>query len=66
MRNEDDSIKEVMYHGAGILCNNGYIKWSNLIYSYKHTSNCKEIRFLEWLESMQKDAEYTFGILKHR
>ena len=64
MRNEDASIKEVIYCGVEILYDNGYIKWSNLIYSCKHTSNCKEIRFSEWLESMWKDAECTFGILK--
>ena len=32
----------------------------------KHTNSRAEIRFSEWLESLRKDVECTFGILKGR
>jgi hypothetical protein len=32
----------------------------------KHPTTYEQIRFSEWLESMQKDVECTFGILKKR
>ena len=65
-KSDDGTIKEVMHRGAWVLCDNGYIKWSNLMCSHKHTSNRKETRFSEWLESMRKDVECAFGILKQR
>ena len=33
---------------------------------FKETQKCSEIRFSEWLESLRKDVECTFGILKGR
>jgi hypothetical protein len=32
----------------------------------KHSTNRREIRWSEWIESMRKDVECTFGILKGR
>ena len=45
---------------------NGYLNWSITPPLMKHavTYNC--IRFSEWLESMRKDVECTFGIMKGR
>ena len=33
---------------------------------FKHTSSMKEIRWSKWVESMRKDVECAFGILKGR
>ena len=44
----------------------GVLEWSCTIPPMKNAINYKFIRFSEWLESMQKDAECTFGILKGR
>ena len=45
---------------------NGYHNWSTTVPPFKATTSRKEIRFSEWLESMRKDVECTFGILKGR
>ena len=65
-RQEDGSVKEVTCYGAWTLCDNGHLKWSILTCPFNHTSDRKEIRFSEWLESLRKDVECTFGILKQR
>lgn len=52
--------------GAWILVDNGYHNWSITIPPLKHSTSRKEIRFSEWLESMRKDVECTFGIMKGR
>ena len=65
-RNENGEVQEVKYRGAWVICDNGYLKWSMLICPFKLTTNRSEIRFSEWLESMRKDVECAFGILKQR
>ena len=56
----------VKYRGAWLLVDNGYLNWSTTIPPMKQTMLYKETRWSEWLESMQKDVECTFGILKGR
>ena len=48
------------------MVDNGYLSWSCTIPPYKDGVSYKHIRFSEWLESMRKDVECTFGILKGR
>ena len=52
------------YQGAWLLVDNGYLAWPTTVPPMKTTSCRVEIRLLAWLESMQKDVEWTFGILK--
>ena len=54
------------YKGVWIACDNGCLNWSATIPPYKSTNSRKEIRWSKWLESMRKDVECTFGILKGR
>ena len=54
------------YRGAWLLVDNGYHAWPTTVPPIKSTTNLTEIRFSAWLESMRKDVECTFGILKGR
>ena len=45
---------------------NGYLNWGNTIAPKKQTIFRNDARWSEWLESMRKDVECTFGILKGR
>jgi hypothetical protein len=62
----DGEVKEVTYKGGWLLVDNGYLKWSCTIPPYKESILFTETRWAEWLESMRKDVECTFGILKGR
>jgi hypothetical protein len=58
-------VIKVKYRGpCWVLVDNGYHRWSTSIPPLKATTSRKESRFSEWLESMRKDVECTFGILK--
>lgn len=48
------------------MVDNGYLSWSNTVPPLKDGLTYQQIRFSEWLESMRKDVECTFGILKGR
>ena len=65
-KNNDGDIVEVRYRGVWFITDNGYLSWSCTVPPIKNGSSYKEIRFSEWLESMRKDVECTFGILKQR
>jgi hypothetical protein len=52
------------FKGAWILVDGGYPSWTSLICPFKDTSSVKEARWSRWAESMRKDVECTFGILK--
>ena len=52
------------YSGAWVLVDGGYLNWSTLICSFKESDSVKEQRWSRWVESMRKDVECTFGILK--
>ena len=54
------------YKGAYVIVDNGYLKWSTTIPPMKTSSKWSEIRFSQWLESLRKDVECAFGILKSR
>ena len=59
-------VEEICYQGAWFIVDNGYLNWSTTIPPMKHPVTYEEIRFSEWMESMRKDVECTFGILKGR
>ena len=61
---EHGIVKEVNYRGPWIILDIGYLRWSTTIPPFKLTTSRKEIRFSEWMESIRKDVECTFGILK--
>ena len=65
-KNDKGEIKEVTYQGIWFMVDNGYLNWSCTIPPVKDASTYQTIRFSEWLESMRKDVECTFGILKQR
>jgi DDE superfamily endonuclease len=59
-------VIEVAYCGAWLLVDNGYLKWPTTIPPMKVTNDQREIRWSQWIESLRKDVECTFGILKGR
>ena len=60
--NEKGEVK--LYKGAWILVDGGYPSWTSLICPFKETSSIRELRWSRWAESMRKDVECTFGIMK--
>ncbi|KAL7475923.1 hypothetical protein ACHAW6_001816 [Cyclotella cf. meneghiniana] len=56
----------VKYRGVGMLVNNGYHARANTNPPFSNTVFCDEIQCSAWLESMRKDVECTFGIIKGR
>jgi hypothetical protein len=61
---KDSEGEDVNYQGAWILVDGGYLNWSTLICPFKNTMSVKDTRWSKWAESMRKDVECTFGILK--
>jgi hypothetical protein len=60
----NDTNIDVEFQGGWLLCDNGYPAWPCLVPPLKEPVTFQEYRFSEWLESMRKDVECTFGILK--
>lgn len=60
------SGSDVTIKGAYVIVHNGYLKWPTTVPPLKHSMNRSEIRFSQWLESLRKDVECAFGILKGR
>ena len=48
------------------MVDNGYHDWSITVPPFTNTKFRDEIRWYEWMESMRKDVECAFGILKGR
>jgi len=63
---ETGTVVTKKYKGPWIIVDNGYLKWSTTVPPMKITANEKERRWSHWLESLRKDVECTFGILKGR
>ena len=63
--NNNDVIRRKC-KGAWLLVDNGCHRWSATVPPTKATTKRTEIRFSQWLESMRKDVECTFGVLKGR
>ena len=64
--NEHGNEVIVKYKGCWLIVDNGYLKWSVTVPPLKKSDLKDEIRFSEWLESIRKDVECAFGILKGR
>ena len=64
--NKDGKVKNLRFSGAYLIVDNGYLTWSCTVPPFGVTNNVDEIRWSKWLESMRKDVECTFGILKGR
>ena len=58
--------EEKKYKGAWILVDGGYPSWTSLICPFKESTIITELRWSRWAESMRKDVECTFGIMKGR
>jgi Plant transposon protein len=54
------------YRGAWLLVDGGYLNWSVTVPPTKIPITKPELLWSEWLESLRKDVECTFGILKGR
>jgi hypothetical protein len=54
------------YHGGWLMTDNGYLPWSVTVPPMKTTTNLAELRWSKWEESMRKDVECAFAILKGR
>ena len=59
-------VKKRGYRGVWVLTDNGYLPWSVTMPPSKYPTSTKELRWSQWLESMRKDVECFFGILKKR
>ncbi len=62
----EGNVKSQQYKGPWLIVDNGYLNWSATIPPFKITADQKEIRWSQWIESLRKDVECTFGILKGR
>jgi Plant transposon protein len=62
----DGIVLERTYKGCWVLCDNGYQNWPVLIAPMKDAVLYKDLRWSKWVESIRKDVECTFGILKGR
>jgi hypothetical protein len=58
--------RQHVHVGLYLLCDGGYHKWRIMQCPNKHASEEYQLRFSQRLESVRKDAECTFGILKKR
>jgi hypothetical protein len=63
---DDASVVSAKYTGVWVIVDNGYIHWSVCQPPYKNYKTYKQQRWSDWCESMRKDVECTFGILKGR
>jgi len=63
-RGRGGEVITVKYEGVYVIVDNGYLNWSCTVPPFTVTSNVDEIRWSKWLESMRKDIECMFGILK--
>jgi hypothetical protein len=50
--------RDVTIKGAYVIVDNAYLKWPITVPPLKHSMNCSELRFSQWLESLRKDLEY--------
>ena len=64
--NREGEIIEFKYKGFYVIVDNGYLNWSVTVPPLKETNHRSEIRFSECLESLRKDTECAFVVLKER
>ena len=62
--NKSGEIVEVKYCGGWLIVDNGYLYWSVTITPMKEIMYDKDTQRSEWMESMRKDVECKFAIIK--
>jgi hypothetical protein len=60
------NVVKQKYEGAWLIVDNGYLNWPTTVPPLKTSCSRLIVRFSQWLESIRKDVECTFGILKGR
>ena len=63
---KEGNVISVRYNGVYVIVDNGYLAWSCTVPPLSVTNKIDETRWSRWVESMRKDVECTFGILKGR
>jgi len=64
---DKDGVLRTVKGGTWYIWYGGYHKWTNMIVNpTKHTSIRPDRLWSEWMESIRKDVECCFGILKRR
>ena len=55
----------ILHVGTYLICDGGYHKWQELIPPYKNqVDGTDQKRWSKWVESLRKDVECSFGIMK--
>ena len=62
----DNKIQQITYKCVWFMVDNGYLSWSFTVPPSSNGKSDDIIRFSEWLGSIRKDIECTFGIMKGR
>ncbi len=65
-RDKVGKVKKLHFSGAYLIVDHGYLNWLCTVPPFGVTNKVNEIHWSKWLESMCKDVECTFGILKAR
>ena len=60
------NVAQKQHKGAWKIVDNGYLNWSTTVPPFKNPLTYRQLRWSKWLESMRKDVECVFGILKGR
>lgn len=64
---KDSEGNNCVQKGLYLICDGGYHRWPTLIPPYKHqVEDCPKGKWSKHVESLRKDVECTFGILKKR
>ena len=62
--NQNRIIVSWQYKGGYVIVDNGYLQWLIITPPFKVTNHIDEIWWSKWVESMRKDVECTFGVMK--
>ena len=60
------NVAQKQHKGAWKTVDNGCLNWSTTVPPFKNPLTYRQLRWSKWLESMRKDVECVFGILKGR
>jgi hypothetical protein len=63
---KEGNVISVWYKGVYVIVDNSYMAWSCMVPPFSVTNKIDETRWSRQVESMRKDVECTFGILKSR
>ena len=63
-RAADSTIEKVKYKGTWLIMDNRYLNWPTAVPPIKTSCSCTDIRLSKSLESVRKDVECVFRMLK--